>query len=254
MEAIIPVGFQRAVIDHIPMLWYEPVESAHRNLIIWLPGFSGTKEGVASQLAVFAEAGFLALSFDPYQHGGRLVETQEALVSRIIGNIRRHFWPILTFTAEEFPRVIDYAVETLGITGSIMVGGISMGGDIAVAACGVDARIKAAAVCVATPDWLRPGSHEPPGLADIYAESCYERRNPLTHLGNYRHQPAISFQCGELDTQVPPDGAERFVELLRQELYQDNPHKLEIVKHSQIPHAFTEDMLQNALKWFQLYK
>jgi dienelactone hydrolase len=245
------IGPQRTVIDHIPMLWYEPIQAQSKDLIIWLPGFSGTKEDVASQLTTFAEAGFYALSFDPYQHGERSVETREELIERILSNIRRHFWPILALTAEEFPKVIDQAVEMLDITGKVMVGGISMGGDIAVAASGVDSRISAVTACVATPDWLRLGSHEPSGQADTYAQQCYDRRNPLTHLDNYRHRPAISFQCGELDTQVPPSGAERFVTELSNGIYQKSSERLEVCKHHLIAHSFTAEMLENAIKWFQ---
>lgn len=249
----LPQGFTRAVVDHIPMLWCEPVNEINKDLVIWLPGFSGTKETVIPQLAALADAGFVALSFDPYQHGERLVETREELLTRIVGNIRCYFWPILALTSEEFPKVIDYAIANFGITGKIMAGGVSMGGDIAVAASGLDKRISAVAACIATPDWLRPGSNEPPGQPDLYAQQCYDRRNPLTHLSNYSHLPAISFQCGELDMQVPPDGAERFIKSQVQQFYQTNPERLEIVKHSQVSHAYVDDMLQNAIKWFKRY-
>src|SRR5216683_316980 len=103
----------RTIVDHIPLLWLEPAGPPRRELVIWLPGFGGSKEGVEPQLRDLAAAGFVALSYDPYQHGERRMEPQEQLGKRVVGNIRRHFWPILTHTAEEAPRVIDWAVAAL---------------------------------------------------------------------------------------------------------------------------------------------
>lgn len=241
----------RAVVDHIPLLWCEPIGAKQqRDLVIWLPGFSGTKESVAAHLEAFAAEGMCAISFDPYQHGERKVEPQEVLVRRVVGNIRNYFWPILTLTAEEVPRIIDWAVAELGILGRVMIGGISMGGDIAAAAAGLDHRIHAVAACIATPDWMRPGSHEPPGEPDSYARHCFERRNPYTRPDDYRHGPAITFQCGDLDTQVPPDGAERFASLLR-DVYCHRPDHFEVVRHAGVSHQFTPEMFDRCVAWFR---
>jgi dienelactone hydrolase len=242
---------RQTVIAGIPICWYEPAASigARRHLAIWLPGFSGTKESCEPQLQELAQHGFVALSFDPYQHGKRATESCEELVARILGNIRRHFWPILAHTAEDAPKIIDWAAAHLGITGTICTGGISMGGDISLAAAGIDRRIACVAACVATPDWLRPGSHEPPGQPDDEAARCYDQYNPLTHLERYRHCPAISFQCGALDTQVPPDGALRFADALAP-AYSASPQRLQVRLHEGVGHSFTGYMWQNSLNWF----
>jgi dienelactone hydrolase len=258
---------RRATLDGIPLLWCEPEPNrAHgsaaanadsgqgpggRKLVIWLPGFGSGKESVEAQLRDLAAAGFVALSFDPYQHGERSVEASGALAARVVGNIRRHFWPILAHTAEETTRVIDWAIEELSVAQQVGVGGISMGGDISVATAGVDKRITAVAACTATPDWLRPGSCEPPGQPDSYAQLLYERCNPLTNVDLYAHGPAITFQCGADDTQVPPDGATRFIQALRQlAVYQSAPQKLDMCLHTDTPHTFTDAMWRNARRWF----
>ena len=240
---------KQALVTDIPVLWAEPATQAPRKLVIWLPGFSGSKEGVQNNLLDLAAAGFVGLSFDPVQHGERRHESVEELRARVRGNIRRYFWPILAQTAEETPRVIDWAIQTLGVASTVGMGGISMGGDIAVAAAGVDRRIEAVVACVATPDWLRPGSFEPPGAPDAIAQAAYDRRNPLTHLSLYRHCPAISFQCGAQDQQVPPDGARRFVAALHTN-YAQQPERLEIFLQPDTAHKFTGTMWQNGLRWF----
>ena len=124
-----------------------------------------------------------------------------------------------------------------------------MGGDIAVAAAGIDARFEAVAACIATADWLRPGSHEPPGAPDTHARHCFNRANPLTNLRSYEHRPAISFQSGENDTQVPPDGGARFVESLRA-LHPQCAEKFEVKRHRATAHQFTDAMWGNCLAWF----
>lgn len=242
---------RRGLVADIPVVWCEPA-SGSRELVIWLPGFSGTKENVEPQLRDVAQAGFIALSYDPFQHGERRIETNEALVTRIIGNIRRHFWPILAHTAQDANTVIDWAQSELGVESKVRMGGVSMGGDIAVAAAGMDHRIATIAACVATPDWLRPGSHEPPGEPDEAAQRCYDECNPLTHLERYAHGPAIRFECGAQDTQVPPDGAQRFAAALSS-AYAVFPERLQVHLHEGVAHTFTEAMWQNALDWFRRF-
>ncbi len=81
----------------------------------------------------------------------------------------------------------------------LSVGGLSMGGDIAVAAAGLDHRVERVAAIIATPDWLRPGMQDlfnpgtvlPPGEPDAYAQYFYDHLNPLTHLAAFVHGPAI---------------------------------------------------------------
>lgn len=240
----------KAKVEDIPILVVAPKETKGKTLVIWLTGFSGSKESVEPHLKFFAKQGFVALSFDPYQHGERRIEPNEQLSKRVRGNIRKYFWPILAKTAEETPKVIDWAIKTLKVKKNVGMGGISMGGDISVAAASVDKRIKAVSACVATPDWMRPGSFEPPGEPDAVAQADYDRRNPLTHLELYKHRPYIAFQSGADDKQVPPDGGTRFVEALKP-IYGRNHNRLVVNLQPNTPHRFTQEMLHNSLEWFQ---
>ncbi|MEM7539880.1 MAG: alpha/beta fold hydrolase [Chloroflexota bacterium] len=238
----------KTIISNIPTIWIEPENTVQKKIVIWLPGFSGTKEAMEPQLRDLAKAGFIGLSFDPHQHGERQIESLDELRARVVGNIRRYFWPILAQTAEEVPTIIDWAMAELGVDSAVGMGGISMGGDISVAAAGVDQRICAVTACIATPDWMRPGSFEPPGEPDDGAQACYDRRNPLTHLELYAHNPAISFQCGADDQQVPPDGAQRFMAALQKQYGADRP--VDVTLHANVPHSFTPAMWANCVDWF----
>lgn len=239
-------------IAGIPAIWIAPRRTQLRQLVIWLPGFSGNKDAMLPYLHQLAERGFVALSFDPVGHGERLTESNEALRARVAGNIRRHFWPILASTAEEVSQVVDWAIDNLDVTPDVGIGGISMGGDIAVTAAGIDHRIVCVAAGIATADWLRPGSFEVPGEPDDVAQAAYDRRNPLTHLDTYRHCPAITFQCGAEDRQVPPDGAQRFVEAL-QGSYCSGLDRLDVTLRAGTGHRFSDEMWQGSLHWFQRF-
>ncbi|OGO40508.1 MAG: hypothetical protein A2147_04880 [Chloroflexi bacterium RBG_16_57_8] len=241
-------------VDHIPVLWLEPgVRRPVRRLILVLPGLGGTKERTLPFLQDIAAAGFVALSFDPWQHGERGTETQEQLGKRVFSNFRRHFWPILGQTALDTLRVVDWAVATLGVGPAVYMVGTSMGGDIAVAAAAIDHRIQRVATVVSTPDWLRPGMQEyrspgtltPQGEPDFYARYFYDHLNPLTHLDAYDHAPAVSFVCGEQDTHVPPDGALRFQRALR-ELH---PAAADNVRVKLVPGKGHADFVEPDLWW-----
>lgn len=214
-----------AWVDHIPVTWFEPQERRERQqLILFLPPFSATKELMVPYLQDLAGAGYVALSLDPWQHGERGTESRPEIQQRVFGNFRRYMWPLLGQTTLDVLRVIDWAIATLHVEPQIVIGGLSMGGDIAVAAPGLDQRIERVAAVIATPDWLRPGMQDlthpgtllPPGEPDAYARFFYDHLNPLTHLERFAHGPEIHFLCGEQDTHVPSDGALRFQKALRE--------------------------------------
>jgi dienelactone hydrolase len=230
-----------------------PPDTKGRTLILWYPGFSGTKEGTEGQLRQFAERGYVAISPEVFQHGERRIEPQATLPTRVRGNIRRYFWPILAKTAEEVPPVIDWAIKELGVRPEVGIGGTSMGGDISVTAAGVDKRIKAVSAIVATPDWMRVGSWEPPGEPDWAAQADYDRRNPLTNYTAYKHRPWIAFQSGDKDIQVPPEAGERFIAILKKEIYQGANERLIVNRIPNVGHGFHPSMMTNSIEWFDAH-
>ncbi len=192
--------------------------------MIFLHHLGGSKESTVPLLQDLADRAYVALSFDAWQHGERGSESPQAIVGRVFGNFRRNMWPILGQTALDTLRVIDWAIAELKVEPRVSMGGLSMGGDIAVAAAGIDQRIHRVTAVVAAPDWLRPGMKDvrnpgvllPCGESDNYAQYFYDHLNPLTHLASYADGTDIHFICGELDTHVPPDGAFRFQSGLRE--------------------------------------
>jgi cephalosporin-C deacetylase-like acetyl esterase len=165
------------------------------------------------------------------------------------GQVYRHFWSILAQTAAEVPSIIDWAVSALGVAPEVGMGGISMGGSIAVVATALDQRIAVVAAGIAEADWSRPGSTIPLHAPTAAIQDYFDRCNPLTNLERYRHCPAMSLQCGADDPLCPPDGAQRFARALRA-TYAACPEKLEIVLEDGVAHEYTPRMWHQALSWF----
>jgi uncharacterized protein len=245
-----------STVSGVPLLWEEPIQANQRKLVIWLPGLTDSKESMHTFLEHLASAGYVALSFDPIDHGERsrftnTLDPNDGSFS-VDGKIYRHFWSILAQTIQEVPVIIDWAIAELGVSPVVGVGGKSMGGDIAIAAAGLDQRISVVAACIATPDWLKPGSIYKLSAPNDQIQSQYERYNPLTNLSHYQHQPAITFQCSAGDTMVPPDGATRFVEKLKP-LYEGSLERLEVVLEQGVGHELTETMWRSSLAWFRRF-
>jgi len=96
--------FVSRYVDHIPVCYVVPAaDVANKQLVVWIPPFSGTKEAMRRYLEELAAVGFTALSFDPWQHG----ECGNELWQRVFSNFRRYKWPILGQTTLDSHRIID---------------------------------------------------------------------------------------------------------------------------------------------------
>jgi uncharacterized protein len=242
----------------IPVIWVAPEKPRRATaVVIWLAsGISGTKEAVP-QLKRLAAEGYLAVSFDSWARGSRAKDSFDVLFPIAMSNWPFYGWPILGIGAMETMRVMDWAIKQFGTEPQISVGGVSLGGDIAIAAAGLDKRITCAAVANSTPDWRRPGMHAygklvEPGMPDAYAQFLYDRINPFTNLSSYAHCPAITFECGADDVHVPADGALRFRTALAGQ-YEGAMERLQVNLHSTVKHEFTPAMLENCIKWLNKY-
>jgi dienelactone hydrolase len=242
-------------IEDIPVMWIEPSQRRAGNaLAIWLNGFGGVKEQTDRYLIELARHGFVAVSFDTWQHGQRSTEQKAALIKRVFAQFRRGMWPILGQSVLETSRIIDWAYARFGLNGNVSMGGFSMGGDIAVAAAGFDHRIDCVAAIIATPDWLRPGMQDgsgnviDQGTADRYAQFFYDSLNPMTHLDSYSHAPAISFECGADDLHVPAQAALEFQTALKA-TFSGEPNRMRVHLQPGVGHEVTWASWKRSLAW-----
>lgn len=249
-----------AWVDHIPVLWRIGSQSrAGAALALWLPALGVDKDWVAPFLDELAEAGFVAVTFDLWQHGERGAEPADRLRERVFDSFRRHKWPILGNTTLDALRVIDWAIDAFDAGPRVVAGGISLGGEAAVTLAGIDRRVERVAAIVASPDWTSPGMHRfddptqllEQGDADAYAQWFYDQLDPLRHLDRYAHGPAIAFECGQDDFHVPAKGARRFQAALRA-AHPAAAERIRITDHPGVGHldaVRSEDLHRRALAW-----
>lgn len=140
-----------------------------------------------------------------------------AFAAATLAAFRARMWPLLGETTLEALAVLDWAIAETGAT-SVVAGGDSMGGDVAVALAGIDPRVGRVAAIGSTPDWARPGmtALDDPGTVidqgepTTYGTWLREQLDPMLHPDRFAREVAIAFKCGADDRHVPPENAEAF--------------------------------------------
>lgn len=240
----LPPGLREDWVDDIPIVWVRPADGVDPKgspVALWIDHFTGSARAVEPRLVELAGMGFTAVSIDPWLHGRR-ARRGINLPPRVFGDFQRHMWAILGRTALDAVRVLDWLQDNHTGPAPVAAGGVSMGGDIAVALGGLDQRVHRVAALAATPDWLRPGMMDPdeptrplpPGRPDRLSQWYYDHLNPMTNLERFTGRPAILFECGAEDTLVPAEAATRF----RQSLAQPD-QQVEVVVRAGLDHGQT---------------
>lgn len=214
----------RTIVDGIPVVLVRPDVDSGRDAVLWMSHLGGSAEKTMPMLRRFAAAGHPAVSFDAVGHGARGSGDPWAFATEVLGAFRRRMWPILVQTTLEAMRVLTWPQEQTGHTGDAMAGGVSMGGDVAVALAGIDERVGRVASIGSTPNWSRPDMREladpsqviDQGLADPYAQWFADNLDPRRHFERYRRGVAITFELGGADHHVPVENASMFITDLRQ--------------------------------------
>jgi dienelactone hydrolase len=211
------------IVDGIPVLLVVPDRTHGRELVLWMSHLGGSAEQTRPMLERLAAAGHPAVSFDPPGHGRRADGGDPRELARwVLGAFRRRMWPLLGQTTLESLRVVSWAMGQTDASGPIRAGGVSMGGDAAVALVGIDPRIDRVATVGSTPNWDRPdmrGIDDPEtvldqGESDPYAQWYADQLDPRRHLERYEGGVAISFELGGADHHIPAENAREFREAL----------------------------------------
>ena len=188
-------------------------------LVLWMPHLSGSAEKEQPMLDRFAELGHPAVSFDPVLHGERGDGSDRwAFALSVLGAFRARMWPIVGQTVLDAMAVLDWAADAIGIGEGVLAGGVSMGGDVAVALAGVDPRSRRVAALGSTPDWTRPDMRSltdpdmviDQGEASVLGQWFCDQFNPAGHLDRYRRGVPMLFELGSADFHIPAAHAAAF--------------------------------------------
>ena len=133
---------QRIDLDGIPVVYLEPPDgSPTAPIALWLTHLSGTKESELPALRALAAAGHPAVSFDPPGHGERTTKSNSQVMEWFLAGFRRRMWPLLGLYTLETLRVLDWSAAKLGSHRDFVIGGVSLGGDVAVTVASLDTRV-----------------------------------------------------------------------------------------------------------------
>jgi uncharacterized protein len=220
----------------IPALIVEP-EVPPSRLVVWQTHLGGSKEQTLPQLRALAARGCRAVSFDPPGHGDRS-DGGDARVfaAAVLERFRLRMWPILGQTTLEALRVID-AVSDPRIA-SVSAGGVSMGGDVAIALAGIEPSVDRVAALGSTPDWSRPGMTQldapdrlvDQGTPDRYGRWLRAQLDPMIHHDRYHRGVSMRLHYGSEDRHVPQANGEAFAAALA------GVTPVEIVEHPGLDH------------------
>jgi dienelactone hydrolase len=253
-----PMARVQEIVDGIPVLLVEASEPGGE-VVLWMSHLGGSAEQTLPMLERFAGAGHPAVSFDAVGHGSRGSGDPWEFAAGVLGAFRRRMWPILGQTTLEAMRVLTWAQERTGATGTARAGGLSMGGDVAVALAGIDRRVRRVATVGSSPDWSRPGMRDlrdgtrevDQGEADRYARWFADQLDPMRHLERYRAGAAISFELGGDDHHIPTANARAFVDALL-DAHAMPPERLRINVHPGLDHlgvTTSAEALDGAASW-----
>lgn len=209
------------LVDGIPFLLVEPNGPA-AGVAVWLPPFGSSAQDMRPFLGRLAGAGWAAVGIDPLRHGRRAPDagsdgTGADLATRTFAAFRAEMWQILGRTTLDAMRVVDWVLQGHGAL-PVVAGGLSMGGDIAVALAGIDPRVRRVAAVASTPDWRRPGMRALEGGREVVdqgrptcSSAWLERRlAPVRHPQAFDRDVDVLFVQGSEDTHVPPEASQRF--------------------------------------------
>jgi pimeloyl-ACP methyl ester carboxylesterase len=208
-------------VEGIPVILLVP-DQQRGAPVLWMSYLGGYAGRTVPMLERFAAAGHPAVSFDAPGHGERGSGDRWEFAESVLAAFRRRMWPLLGQTTLEALRVLDWVAGEMDASGGFLVGGDSMGGDVAIALAGIEPRVRRVVGIGSTPDWSRPGMHEirdasrpiDQGEADAYARWFADELDPMRHLDRFRREVAIDFELGAEDHHIPEANARVFAAAL----------------------------------------
>ncbi|UPW17541.1 alpha/beta hydrolase [Agarivorans sp. TSD2052] len=228
-------------ISGIPLLlvYRDSIEqSKERGTVLFLHGFSASKDVQKPDLDMLAEEGFLLIGIDSWGHGDRQHPDFNNYFAYDSGYFDQRFIEVVKKTAIEIPSLIDELDEqNLIIPSKLGLVGISMGAFISYKVIVEETRIKCAALFIGSPNW-----GDSPESPHLFSEDI--------------HPTALLTLVAGKDATVPPASAKALHHQLVPH-YADSPNKLKLVEYPESDHMMEEedwlDAMDNAKQWLNQF-
>lgn len=243
-EKIKAIPIEYTMVDNISIAFCKPDDNkSRRSIAIWLPYLGGNRDTGKRELQMLAKQGFFALSIDPWLHGERKANSKHGVRSLVFKEFRAYMWQILGITTMDVFRVIDWAIDKFDLKDNVVVGGLSMGGDIAIALAGIDKRVSRVAAIASSTDWNRQGMTDvmdknkiiDQGTPTNFGQWLYDTLNPSTNLKSFSRPIQFHIELGGLDSHIHPKWTTDFKEALCKE-YSVTEKNFEIVINEDCNH------------------
>lgn len=220
--------------------------------IVFFHGHLSAKEHNLHYAYQLAQKGFRILLPDAHLHGER-EEGQDAV------QLSLRFWEIVLTSIEELDFIHKTAKEKELVAGDIGVGGTSMGGITTFGALTVYPWIKAAAVMMGAPNYVRLAKAQ---MAQFESKGFKlpltdeERKQMLSSLAQFdstKNRQALAKRPlfiwhGEQDTIVPFEPTFKFFKELKED-YEDIPENLKFMREKETGHAVSRQGILAATDW-----
>lgn len=241
-------------LGEIPCLYIKPYyEDSKSSTVIYYHGWSSKKEKGLFIGEVLALHGYDVIIPDAIYHGDR-----NALGKYNVDALKKYFWDVIFNTVEEYESLILKAISLFGTDKeNVAVMGSSMGGFIASGVFAANKEIKCLVNMNGACAWekaesiFREMDREGKGAASPKQRSLIVEYDPLRKKNGLYPRPILMLH-GDADTSVSIDIQRYFYDEIK-EIYKERPERIKLIESTNLNHYKTTGMLEETLKWFDMY-
>ncbi|NLN48121.1 MAG: prolyl oligopeptidase family serine peptidase [Clostridiales bacterium] len=241
-------------LGEIPCLYIKPkFKCKERSAVIYYHGWSSKKENGLFIGKVLTFHGHEVIIPDAIYHGER-----KALDKYNVEAMKKYFWDVIINTVKEYDGLITGAAELLETDrNKVAVMGSSMGGFIASGVFAVNKEIKCLVNMNGACAWKKAESifkeldRDGKGAASQKQRKLIAEYDPLGKKEDLYPRPILMLH-GDADTSVSIEIQRYFYKEVKK-LYKGMPERLRLIESSNLNHYKTTGMLEETLKWFEMY-
>lgn len=232
--------------NKIPVILCYPQDAKKAPIVLLNHGTTGSAEGMLDMGVKLARKGCFAVMIDAVWHGRRADKRLDTMLHTSL--YKRYYLDMLLQMADDMIKIIDYfANSPLADSSRVGMTGISQGGYVAYMTMTKDARIKAAAPLIGSPDLEDCYGHSQEWeIIDEETKQYVLAHSPLHHCEKMV-KTALLIQNSAADTVVPVEGVRRLHQKLLP-LYQ-NKADYQYIEYFGIGHEATAEMRERAVEW-----
>ncbi len=246
MEKRMILQYDTITENHVPVILCHSQDAVKAPMVLLNHGTTGSAEGLLDMGVALARRGCFCVLIDAVWHGRRADSRLHTMLTTSL--YKRYYLDMLLLMAEDMGKIIDYYTGNPSVdTARVGMTGISQGGYVAYMTMTKDARIKAAAPLVGSPDLEdKYGNSQEWEIIDEETQKYVLSHSPLRHYEKMAGT-ALLIQNSAEDTVVPVGGVRRLDRKLRP-LYDDKGN-YQYIEYFGIGHEVTPDMKRRAIDW-----